>query len=219
MKGKKLISICVSIFLVFFIFTSCTFLPKLELTRKVNVMDIIRIFAFPARTLVYLNKIFTNERKEIPVSSGSENSEKNNKIFKILLISMMSAILIPASIRLVKPGFMPYPTLSILNGRRNKAAPPLLLGFNRYSSCRVIFGRQNNRRERRSASCSALIFKTDKADDSESESQLNNKSSHTRKYIQQITSFNPQIKYGFKCLIIYSSIITGSLVLFKRRLI
>lgn len=212
MMVKKVLSICIVVLFVLFLFTNTSILPKLELIKKINAMEIFKMFVFPARTLFYLNKIFTGERKEIPLTSSRKGSEDKNNTFKILILSIMTAILIPVSIKLIRPDLMPYPMLVTLCGRGRRSPPDLRI--NTCENSRTAFGRQNNRRERKSRSYSS-VAKADIADDSGSEPEISNKS-YLRSYNKQTTNFSQKIvQYTTSCKRLHNSCVNTGRLLFN----
>jgi hypothetical protein len=159
MMIRRITSLLLAVFLVTFIFTSFTFTPDIELIKKINAMEIIKVFTLPTRTLFYLNRIFTNEGKEIPLSSAPQRKAKEKRIFQFLILSLMSAMLIPASVKLIKPDFIPcLLDLGIFNRGDNRAPPAFMTGSF------LAFKRKNSDRTRR---CTVVSHGTaDQSDDS-----------------------------------------------------
>ena len=100
---KKIISVFVVITIICGICTYAAMLPELDVIRNINIMEIVKFLNLPERTVFYINRIFSNDKGNLPVS-GEKNTSGQEKALRFLIFSVMSAILLPATSFLVRPG-------------------------------------------------------------------------------------------------------------------
>jgi len=152
---KRLVSLFVVLVFAAVLFTGTALLPELEIAKKINVMAIVNVFRLPERTILYLNKIFSNNTKEIPASSSQDS--RKDFLFKLLLTTIMTAMIIPAVYKVSEPQLAPYTLTSILNVRCMRAPP----AYSEHNPAAGSSGGRQRRRERKSTSFKSVSSDND----------------------------------------------------------
>ena len=190
---RKVISALVILLLVGFTFTGSRYYPKLDFA-KLSASKVMNAVSAPVKTLFYLNNLCINltfkvtNQKKMPLSSGRNKGKQSNEIIQFLILSIMSSILIPMTIKIKKPDFSPWPAfLKTFIEMWVKRFPVLDLVDIR---CRAPanFGRENNNREIRAKTFGLIPYETEEDD---SESDLDNKYS---KFCNSIFFYNTGLK-------------------------
>ena len=123
-------------------------------------MEIVRFLNLPERTVFYINKMFSNETGKSPVDRKS-NGSKHEKVLRFLILSIMTAILMPVTFSIVKPDCISFIHSQLISGRCSRAPP--ISGALR-SVPPDTYSRQNRQRERHSSAARTV---TDNSDTSE----------------------------------------------------
>jgi len=159
---KKGFSYFIIIVFLSFLCTSARFFPQIRVEKNAFLKAVL----VTTKTILNLNKIYTDmtlslvtgQNRNNNTNNGPEGKTKNGKFFQFLLLSVFTAVLIPAAVKLAKPYVLKtYPIflkkyLSII---MTDLPPPGSLAV---LHCRVpILSGQNNSRERRDKKSSDSI--------------------------------------------------------------
>jgi hypothetical protein len=145
---KKYVSIILILIISFFLVTGASMLPKLDIAKGINIMSILKVLNLPQRTLIYINKLFTGEKNARPLLPLKEKS--SDDLFRLLIISLMGAIVVPVTFRLTRPGALSLYSCDTSGGISGRSPPSDSKDRQALPASIMKF---NSARERRSTVC------------------------------------------------------------------